>query len=425
MTGLVKQSTIDLKIAGAAEGEARMRAIAAALDHAEKSAARLGANASAANAKLASLSVPAPVAGGAGAGGGSTAAAAASLGGAGAGEAAAGLGAIAAPAAAAAAAIYGTAKAGEALYAALGRGEKANAVADSFAALSEKVGGSASTLAALREASGGVVTDTDLMLSTNKLLVGDLGLSQEQIAKLTGAAVSMSRVMGTDANDAVNDLATGILRQSPAILDNLGIYVRSEEALKKFADAHGTTVEALDAETKKSIFLTETMKALDAAQAKTSAGGSSMASIAQSLSVKWENFTTQIDQLVAKQPGFAQALTATADAAIRIGTALTPLIELAGKAAAALTPVVELGGKAVALVAGSGAGLSAIGAAAGAGGAGVGSTALSLLGTAQGAASSMGLRGLTDQDAAKIGDAVAKAGAPRPGGSPFVNGYGG
>lgn len=409
-----KQARIDLKVTGVAEGEARAKAIAKAFDDAEKSAGRLGAR------RVVAPQIPAPAVPGATGGGGGAAAAALSTG-AGAEGVAAGLGSIAAPAAAAAAAIYATAAAGEALFASLGRGEKAQGVADSFAALSKSVGGASATLAALRGATGGVVTDQQLMLSTNKLLVADLGLSQEQLTKLAGAAVSLSRVMGTDATTAVEDLSTGILRQSPAILDNLGIFVRSEEALKAYADAHGTTTEKLDAQTKKQIFLTETMKALDAAQQKAGATGTSVANIAQQLSTKWANFSTEIDKLVAKQPGFAASLASTADAALRIATALTPLIELAGKAAAALAPVIDLGGKAVALVAGNPGALSAAGSALGPAG-----LPLALLGAGQAAAQATGAKGLTGGPAVvELGPATTAALAPKPGASPFLNGYGG
>ena len=207
-------------------------------------------------------------------------------------------------------------------------GEKAGNVSSSFERLSSSMGDSSVVLDEMRRATGGAVDDQTLMLSANKLLIADLGLSKDQMAKLGAAAVTMSHAMGTTAASAMADLAKGIARQSPMILDNLGIIVKEEEALNKYAKANGVAVEALDERTKKIIFLNATMEALDVATQNLGASQDASATTAEKLSTMWQNLLDQFVQVIGKSPEVQDAFMTIATAAYDMGkSALLGLTE--------------------------------------------------------------------------------------------------
>jgi len=300
------------------------------------------------------------------------------------------------PAAAVAGALY-TAKAGaEALFETLSRGEAAATTAESFEKLTTSIGGADSTLAAMNEATGGVVTNQNLMLAANRLLVGDLGLSQEQIAKLSGAAVVLSNAMGTSATEALMDMSDGLRKQNPRLLESLGLTVQMDDALKAYAKEHHVAADAIDEHQKKLIFTQVVMDGATEASAKLGKTAKELANPTEIMTKLWSDFGSEIDRLTADQPGFAEALKATADAAIAIGTALTPLIQLAGEVAHELAPVIKMMGEATAFVAKNGWAAQLLGGAisnlAPGAGAFVGAP-IGAIGAAQSAASARGLDG--------------------------------
>lgn len=73
----------------------------------------------------------------------------------------------------------------------------------------------------LRSASRGTVSDLELMVAANRALV--FGIEQSQLVPLMEVARARAREMGISVTQAFNDIVTGIARQSPLILDNLGI----------------------------------------------------------------------------------------------------------------------------------------------------------------------------------------------------------
>jgi hypothetical protein len=114
-----------------------------------------------------------------------------------------------------------------------------------------------------RAATKGYVSDLELLKAANAAQAFDLGLSEQQFAKLTKAAVVMSQKLGTDANQAIGDLTLGLARQSRKILDNLGIMVSVTDANEAYAKAVGKSVQALTDAEKKTAFMNATMRELD------------------------------------------------------------------------------------------------------------------------------------------------------------------
>ena len=171
------------------------------------------------------------------------------------------------------------------------------------------------SLTTLRDAVKGTVSDVDLLKTANNALA--LGLPVDRLNELFSAAQIVGAVMGRSTLDAVNDLATGIGRQSRLILDNLGIIVDVDVAYDEFAKTLGKTANELSDGERKTAFMNYAIKALTN-RAELLGGTTSELQITQeALSAKWINMTTQIG-------------TALIPALMDIGTELLAIASTAG-----------------------------------------------------------------------------------------------
>ena len=76
--------------------------------------------------------------------------------------------------------------------------------------------GSDDFLRTLKEVTNGTVSSFELMASANKALL--LGIEQNKLPELFRAAVVVGRAAGRSATEAIEDISTGIGRQSKLIL---------------------------------------------------------------------------------------------------------------------------------------------------------------------------------------------------------------
>jgi len=139
-------------------------------------------------------------------------------------------------------------------------GAKTETLRNSFKALKGDVSDSVLSLDTLRDSVGGAVSDIDLMEAANNALA--LGLPTEDLNELFEAAQKVGAAMGRTTLEAVNDLTTGLGRQSKLILDNLGIMVDTNQAYEDYAETLGKTVEELDETEKKMAFQAAAMASL-------------------------------------------------------------------------------------------------------------------------------------------------------------------
>lgn len=98
-------------------------------------------------------------------------------------------------------------------------------------------------IAKLDETARGTVSTADLIKSSSRALL--LGIPAEEIATLLDIARASSIATGQSVAKAFDDIALGIGRTSPLILDNLGLVVKVEIANKDYAEQLGKTVEQL------------------------------------------------------------------------------------------------------------------------------------------------------------------------------------
>jgi hypothetical protein len=132
-----------------------------------------------------------------------------------------------------------------------------------FETLTTRVGETGDAfLSKMRPATQGLVSDLELMKATNRALLLDLPVTSETMAELAGGAVKLGRAMGVDAVKSVDSLIEGIGRQSPRLLDNIGIIVRAKEVYADYAKEIGTTSDQLTEQERKLAFTTAALESV-------------------------------------------------------------------------------------------------------------------------------------------------------------------
>lgn len=110
----------------------------------------------------------------------------------------------------------------------------------------------------LNEVSRGTIATADLIASSSQALL--LGIPADKIAKLLEVARASAIATGTSTAKAFDDIATGIGRASPLILDNLGIVVKLEQVYKDAAVGLNKTAEEMTAVEKKTALLNSVLE---------------------------------------------------------------------------------------------------------------------------------------------------------------------
>jgi len=122
--------------------------------------------------------------------------------------------------------------------------------------LAQAIGSSGNAMVeAITSASMETISRTDAMTAANKALMFDLVKNSDQMAELTKIAITLGAAMGQDATKSLSDMTTALGRQSPLILDNLGLIVDLEAETKKYAEANDKSVDSLTELERKQVFV--------------------------------------------------------------------------------------------------------------------------------------------------------------------------
>lgn len=95
----------------------------------------------------------------------------------------------------------------------------------------------------LTEAADGAISLRDSMESVAK--ASSAGLSDDQILRLGTSAKQASQALGVDMADALSRLTRGIVKLEPELLDELGIFIRIDDAARAYALSMGKSATAL------------------------------------------------------------------------------------------------------------------------------------------------------------------------------------
>ncbi len=141
------------------------------------------------------------------------------------------------------------------------RAEKIRLLSNAFETLTKRVGqSSAAFLEGMRRASDGFVSDMELMQQANNALILGLPVTSQSMEELTDIAIRLGSAMGRDATESINSMVVGIGRQSRQLLDNLGIIISVDEAVRKYAAANNMSVESMTQAERNLAFYNETLE---------------------------------------------------------------------------------------------------------------------------------------------------------------------
>jgi hypothetical protein len=194
-------------------------------------------------------------------------------------------------------------------------GGKLPAIQQSFSKLTAGIGqNSQEMLASLRTGTRGMVSELDLMQSSNKAILLGLPVTAKSMGELSSAATALGKAMGQDATKSLDDLITALGRSSPLILDNLGLTVKVGEANEAYAAKLGKTVEQLtDAEKKMAFY----EAAMEAARKKTAELGEQTKTLGEIASTVWTHVGNAVTQGVSViNVGLGKALSSLRDFAL-------------------------------------------------------------------------------------------------------------
>ena len=196
-----------------------------------------------------------------------------------------------------------------------------------FEELAKQAGGSADEiLAAIKRATDGTVANSDIILAANKGILLGLGAQAEQWEKLTEVARFRARAMGLTVTQALNDITTGIGRESRLILDNLGIILDLDEVMGQYASSLGKTTEALTAAERKQAILTSV---IEDGQRQIAAAGGIVADYGdqiERMNAALADAKTQLAEAVA--PAVADVAGAVANATPKLAETANQLVSL-------------------------------------------------------------------------------------------------
>lgn len=138
---------------------------------------------------------------------------------------------------------------------------KAERLSKTLVGLAGSSENAASFIDSIKDASKGTIAEVDALAIANTALSFGVAKNADEMADLTEIAIALGRAQGVDAKTAVSDLTTALSRQSPMILDNLGITIKAGDANKAYAASVGKSVDELTAEEKALAFRTAALEA--------------------------------------------------------------------------------------------------------------------------------------------------------------------
>lgn len=136
-------------------------------------------------------------------------------------------------------------------------GERGGKVQDVQAGFQRNFKNSTEALQDLRKAANGTISDYDLMLASSKAAMLGVSSDSKELARLMTISSGRAQALGISTTQAFEDIVTGIGRNSPLILDNLGI---TTQAYKEQVEAIEATGRVLSDSEKKQILLNTVMQ---------------------------------------------------------------------------------------------------------------------------------------------------------------------
>lgn len=218
---------------------------------------------------------------------------------------------------------------------------KYDSIRDSFESMAQGMGVSAEELERrVGEASGGTIDRMTILQNTTQTLsligagaFNDFGADFAKAAELVKKA---SRATGQDVNFLFDSFVMGIGRESPLILDNLGITLDMTQVKKDYAASIGKAADALTEEEAKAAVLQATMRALEQTYGNVAVSAGGLNGATQQLKTWFADLRLELGE--AAVPAVNSLLRALMPLGEELGTRLVVALQ---QVATWLAPVVE------------------------------------------------------------------------------------
>jgi len=200
------------------------------------------------------------------------------------------------------------------------------------------------SIQAARDATMGMVADYDRTVAANKAVSMGVVKTDREFAALAKTAAKLGLTMGQDAGKSVDDLTTALARQSPMILDNLGITMKVEEANATYAARIGKVTEALTDAEKKQAFMTIGLEKATEAADKANVSLDTHAAQISKAAAQWTNLKDDastagsgilvfIKDLIGAEPSIGASAEALSEVRRAAEKASAPITDLRGDVA--------------------------------------------------------------------------------------------
>lgn len=150
---------------------------------------------------------------------------------------------------------------------------------------------------AIQQASGGTIGGLAAMQAANQATIMGVVQNKEEMADLTRIAVGLGRAMGKNAVSSLDDMTIALGRNSPRILDNLGLIVKEGQAHEAYAKQIGTTVDKLTDEQKAYAFRQAALEKGREVLKNIGDSSGTTATKVEQLNTKWGEFRTTMGKL--------------------------------------------------------------------------------------------------------------------------------
>lgn len=174
--------------------------------------------------------------------------------------------------------------------------EEAAIKADRFDALKASVAGFEGILQRAKQASRGMIPEAELTKAIS--LFSAFGLPLEQFDRTLQQVIKTSIRTGEGVNEMLDSMVRGIARESPMILDNLGIIVKMGDVTEQAAKAHGKLAEELTATERKAAILGAALSDLERQNINVDMTNARTASISR-LKAGWEDLKDAVGGFLA------------------------------------------------------------------------------------------------------------------------------
>lgn len=167
---------------------------------------------------------------------------------------------------------------------------------DAYATFAKNTGDDADALIQkLQEAAAGTVTETEIVRNANKAMLMDIPV--EHLPRYMEVARAAARSMGEDISYMFDSIVTGSARESPLILDNLGIKMNGLAAAEEaYASTLGKSAKALSEEERRQAFLGYVLENSDNIIQKTDLSQRSLNETVQRSSATWRDFHRELTE---------------------------------------------------------------------------------------------------------------------------------